>query len=143
MLSALILATALAGPSDSDDFECDGSEEFCARLEKALELGEQLESVVEPEAFEGVEAVHYREVTARKPLKARRPVQADVMFRDPVRCAFRVFIDEKGYAYDLRFLNCPEVFHRNVAEALPSARWEPFRLEGKRVKATFATHLML
>ncbi|MCO4743300.1 MAG: hypothetical protein KC912_00840 [Proteobacteria bacterium] len=144
LIAALVLATALATPPSDEapapvEIDCDGSEEFCARLRKALMLGEQLESVVEREAFEGVEQVHVREVELRKPLRPKLPVQARVMYQEPVRCAYRVFIDEKGAPYDLRFLNCPTVFHPSVLEALPNAKWAPVRVDGVKVKATFAT----
>lgn len=146
MLFTLLLSATLAGPPISEppdvpEIDCDGSEEFCATLQKAVALGEQLESVVEREVFEGVERVHHNEVVARKRLKPRYPVEASVLFKEPTRCAFRVFIDERGYPYDLRFLNCPSVFHASMAEALQTARWEGVRVDGQRVKATFATSI--
>lgn len=138
LLLSLLSPTFADEPADEEAFTCDGSEEFCARLKKALELGEQLEGMLEPEVFEGVERVHRRDVEVRRPLKPHPPVEAAVRYPEPVRCAYRVFIDERGWAYDLRFLNCPTLFHASVLEALPEAKWAPVREDGRKVKATFA-----
>jgi hypothetical protein len=134
---SLVLAAALAQPAE-EAFSCDGSEEFCARLERALELGEQLEGHIEREVFVGVERVHRRDVVVRRHLKPHPPIEASIRYPEPTRCAYRVFVDEKGFAYDLRFLNCPDLFHASVLEALPSGRWEPYRERGRKVKVTFA-----
>lgn len=134
---ALLVWAALAQQAE-EPFQCDGSEEFCARLEKALELGEQLEGTIEREAFEGVERVHRRDMVVRRHLKPHPPIEASIRYPDPTRCAYRVFVDERGSAYDLRFLNCPDMFHASVLEALPKARWEPYRERGRKVRVTFA-----
>ncbi|TNE86340.1 MAG: hypothetical protein EP330_21600 [Deltaproteobacteria bacterium] len=138
MLSLLLVAALAQEPAAEPSFECDGSEEFCARLRKALELGEQLEGKIEREVFEGVERVHRNDVVPRRLLKPHPPIEASVRYPEPTRCAYRVFLDEKGYAYDLRFLNCPTLFHACMLEAIQEARWEPVREGGRKVKATFA-----
>lgn len=89
----------------------------------------------------GATAMHHTDVKTRLRTELRYPEQARQMNLGDVSCRVRIFIDEKGKPYDVKFMKCPQPFHASAREGLLKWRWYPARQNGQKVRATFPLNI--
>lgn len=85
----------------------------------------------------GSKSMHHTEVKTKRRESPVYPQAAKDLKLGDVNCKVRVFIDEEGAPYDLKFLECPEVFHESARDALLQWRWYPVWDGGQKTPANF------
>lgn len=90
----------------------------------------------------GVRQVHHSEVKTKRRVMPRYPEAARTANLGDQNCRLRVFIDEKGKPYDVKFMACPKVFQPSAEKALFKWRWYPAKDEnGNKTRATFGLNI--
>jgi hypothetical protein len=114
---------------------------------QATPVLEEFDYVVDPDPPEAATpgpdgaVLSHSELKVRRRVRPKYPVEALGVpaFSKPegVDCKVRIYIDETGTPYDLRFEGCPLVFHASAREAVMRWRWKPAQVNGEIVKAQF------
>jgi len=94
------------------------------------ELGGQL-------GGDGVRAVHWSQVKAKRRVEPRFPEAAKALGLKEERCNVRLYIDEEGVPYDINLDACPKVFQDEAKGAALKWRFYPYKDEGIARKTTF------
>ena len=89
----------------------------------------------------GVRTFHHSEVQVKRRVQPEYPDAAKQMNLGDVDCRVRIFIDEDGVPYDVKFEACPKVFHDSARDAILKWRWYPAKVGGSKVKAQFLLNI--
>jgi protein TonB len=85
----------------------------------------------------GVRTFHHSELQVKRRVVPEYPEAAREMNLGDQDCKVRIFIDEEGVPYDVKFEACPKVFHDSARDAILKWRWYPAKVGGEKVKAQF------
>lgn len=89
----------------------------------------------------GIRTFHHSEVTTKKRVSPVYPDAAKEMNLGNVDCRVRIFIDENGVPFDVKFEACPKVFQASAKDAIMQWRWYPAKVGTEKVKAQFLLNI--
>jgi len=92
--------------------------------------------------LKGPRTFHHTELRKKRQVQPEYPEAARTMNLGDVSCKVRMFIDEKGLPYNIKFEACPKIFQASAQNALMRWRFYSAKDEnGTKVKAQFLLNI--
>lgn len=85
----------------------------------------------------GPTAVHWSKVTVKRQVPPNMPAAARQLGPMEQKCTVRMTIDTRGRVTHVDPVDCPPVFHHSAITAAGKWRFEPMKVDGQSVDATF------
>lgn len=85
----------------------------------------------------GPTAVHWSKVTVKRQVPPKMPAAARPLGPMDQKCTVRMTIDDRGRVTHVDPIDCPPMFHDSAVTAAAKWRFEPMKVDGRSVDATF------